>query len=405
MERLQRSDIPLGVKLHALLLTVFIDTVGFGIVLPLLPYFAEKFGATPLVVTLLATVYSFTQFIFAPIWGKLSDRFGRRPIILLTLAGMIIGYALLAFSGSLLLLFFARAFTGAMAANGGVVHAYVADITNSSERAGGMGKLGAAHGLGFIVGPAIGGIFAGSDPLNPNLTGPFLIAVGLSACALVIAVFQVKETNSPVEISHSFEPARSLVKLFFSMVRMPQFALLLILLTFTPFVFSGVETTFVLWSERQFGWGPWQNGWIYAAMGSAAVITQWFLVAPFTKRFGERRLIRAGALLIVFGCLFLPFTSGYADLSFVFVLIVMGVSFNNPSLNSLISNYAGPEERGSLLGLAMSFSAFARITGPAWAGFAFEIFGRSWPFFSGAIIMGTMFLLALRLRRPGGERK
>ena len=405
MERLQRSDIPLGVKLHALLLTVFIDTVGFGIVLPLLPYFAEKFGATPLVVTLLATVYSFTQFIFAPIWGKLSDRLGRRPIILLTLAGMIIGYALLAFSGSLLLLFFARAFTGAMAANGGVVHAYVADITNSSERAGGMGKLGAAHGLGFIVGPAIGGIFAGSDPLNPNLTGPFLIAVGLSACALVIAVFQVKETNSPVEISHSFEPARSLVKLFFAMIRMPQFALLLILLTFTPFVFSGVETTFVLWSERKFGWGPWQNGWIYAAMGSAAVITQWFLVAPFTKRFGERRLIRAGALLIVFGCLFLPFTSGYADLSFVFVLIVMGVSFNNPSLNSLISNYAGPGERGSLLGLAMSFSAFARITGPAWAGFAFEIFGRSWPFFSGAIIMGTMFLLALRLRRPGGERK
>ncbi|MEC8622066.1 MAG: MFS transporter, partial [Pseudomonadota bacterium] len=289
--------------------------------------------------------------------------------------------------------------------NGGVVHAYVADITNSSERAGGMGKLGAAHGLGFIVGPAIGGIFAGSDPLNPNLTGPFLIAVGLSACALVIAVFQVKETNSPVEISRSFEPARSLVKLFFSMVRMPQFALLLILLTFTPFVFSGVETTFVLWSERQFGWGPWQNGWIYAAMGSAAVITQWFLVAPFTKRFGERRVIRAGALLIVFGCLFLPFTSGYADLSLVFVLIVMGVSFNNPSLNSLISNYAGPGERGSLLGLAMSFSAFARITGPAWAGFAFEIFGRSWPFFSGAIIMGTMFLLALRLRRPGGERK
>ena len=395
----------MGVKLHALLFTVFIDTVGFGIVLPLLPYFAEKFGATPLVVTLLATVYSFTQFIFAPIWGRLSDRFGRRPIILLTLAGMIIGYVLLAFSGSLLLLFISRAFTGAMAANGGVVHAYVADITNSSERAGGMGKLGAAHGLGFIVGPAIGGIFAGSDPLNPNLIGPFLIAAGLSACALLIAVFQVKETNSLVEISRSVEPAKSLVKLFFSMIRMPQFALLLILLTFTPYVFSGVETTFVLWSERQFGWGPWQNGWIYAAMGSAAVITQWFFVAPFTKRFGERRLIRAGALLIVFGCSLLPFTSGYADLSFVFVLIVMGVSFNNPSLNSLISSYAGPGERGSLLGLATSFSAFARITGPAWAGFAFEFFGRSWPFFSGAIIMGTMFLLALRLRRPGGERK
>jgi len=391
--------------MHALLLTVFIDTVGFGIVLPLLPFFAEKFGATPMVVTLLATVYSFSQFIFSPLWGRLSDRFGRRPIILFTLAGMIIGYALLAFSGSLFLLFVARAFTGAMAANGGVVHAYVADITKTSERAGGMGKLGAAHGLGFIVGPAIGGVFAGSDPLNPNLIGPFFIAGGLSACAFVLAVFQVKETNVSVDSSVPIEPARSLVKLFFSMIRLPQFSLLLLLLTFTPFVFSGVETTFVLWSERQFGWGPWQNGWIYAAMGSAAVVTQWFLVAPLTKRFGERRLIRAGALLIVFGCLFLPFTSGYADLSFVFVLIVMGVSFNNPSLNSLISSYAGPVERGSLLGLAMSFSAFARITGPAWAGFAFEFFGRHWPFFAGAIIMGTMFLVALQLRRPGEERK
>jgi DHA1 family tetracycline resistance protein-like MFS transporter len=382
----------------ALLLTVFIDTVGFGIVLPLLPFFAENFGASPLVVTLLATVYSFSQFLFAPLWGRLSDRFGRRPIILLTLFGMFAGYVMLAAASSLAWLFIARAFTGAMAANGGVVHAYVSDITSSSDRAGGMGRLGAAHGLGFIVGPAIGGIFAGPDPLDPNLSIPFLIASFLSATAFIVAFFQVIETRVPSGGSEPTHSSRSMFRLFSASVVMPQFALLLLLLTLTPFVFSGVETTFVLWSERNFGWGPWQNGWIYAAMGAAAVVTQWFLVAPLTRAFGERRLIRVGAFLVCFGCLLLPLTSGYADLSLVFVLIVMGVSFNNPSLNSLISKYADAEERGSLLGLAMSCSALARITGPAWAGFVFQTFGSNWPFFSGAIVTGLMFLFALRLK-------
>jgi len=384
---------------HALLLTIFIDTVGFGIVLPLLPFFAEKFGASPLTVTLLATVYSFSQFVFAPIWGRISDRLGRRPIILLTLAGMFGGYVLLAFTDSLLLLFLARAFTGAMAANGGVIHAYVADVTNARERAGGMGRIGAAHGLGFIVGPAIGGVFAGADRVNPDLLTPFLIAAGLSALAFSIALFQVRETRFSAPDAVHAAPSRSMLRLFAASIKMPQFALLLVLMTMTPFVFSGVETTFVLWSERELGWGPWQNGWIYAAMGLAAAATQWFLVGPLTRRFGERRLIRSGALLIGAGCLLLPFTSGYADLSAVFILIVMGVSFNNPSLNSLISQYAGSDERGSLLGLSMSCSAMARITGPAWAGFAFEAFGRDWPFFSGAIVMAGMVLIALRLRR------
>lgn len=384
----------------ALLLTIFIDTVGFGIVLPLLPFFAEKFGASPLTVTLLATVYSFSQFIFAPIWGRLSDRIGRRPIILLTLAGLFGGYILLAFTESLLVLFLARAFTGAMAANGGVINAYVSDVTSVTERAGGMGKVGAAHGLGFIVGPAIGGVFAGADPVNPDLLTPFLIAAGLSAIAFSIAVFQVRETHVAPPRREDSVPGRSMMRLFFATLTRPQFGLLLILLTMTPFVFSGIETTFVLWSEREFGWGPWQNGWIYAAMGVAAAGTQWFLVGPLTRRYGERRLIRAGALLIAVGAVMLPFTVGYISLSAAFILIVMGISFNNPSLNSLISQYADPDERGSLLGLSQSCSAMARITGPAWAGFMFEALGRDWPFFSGAIVMLVMLLVALRLRRP-----
>lgn len=386
-----------GLKLHALLLTIFIDTVGFGIVLPLLPFFAEKFGATPVTITLLATVYSLSQFVFAPIWGRLSDRFGRRPIILFTLTGMVVGYGLLTFANTLMLLFVARSFTGAMAANGGVIHAYVADVTSTSERAGGMGKVGAAHGLGFIVGPAIGGIFAGTDNANPDILTPFLIAGILSAVALCIAVGQVRETHIRTDATETFVQKEAFLNSFKEAIQVRGLLLLLILLTMTPFVFSGIETTFVLWSARALGWGPWQNGWIYVAMGVTAALTQWFLVGPFTRIYGEKRLIQAGTILSGLGCLLLPFTSGYLDLTTVFVLIVMGVSFNNPSLNSLISMYGTPERRGSLLGISTSISASARILGPAWAGFTFEVFGRDWPFFFGAIVMAGMFAVTLKL--------
>ncbi len=384
--------------MHALLLTVFIDTIGFGIVLPLLPYFAERFGASPLTVTLLATVFSFAQFVFLPIWGRMSDRIGRRPVILLTIAGMAAGYLWLAFAESLLMLFLARAFTGVMASSAGVINAFVTDVTSTEDRARGMGRIGAAHGMGFIVGPAIGGLFAGSDPVNPDLQLPFLIAAGLSALAFAIALVQVRETVAPEARAAARLDRQNMFQTLVQALRMPQFGLLLVLLCFTPFVFSGVETTFVMWSERALGWGPWQNGQIYTFMGLMAAATQWFLVGRLTRRFGEKRLILAGALLIASGTLILPWMSGTAGLCGAFGLIVLGVSINNPSLNSLISRFAGPSQRGSLLGLSTSCSAMARISGPAWGGFAFGAFGRDWPFYSSVLVMLAMFALALRLR-------
>lgn len=386
----------------ALLLTIFIDTVGFGIVLPLLPFFAEKYGASPLEVTLLATVYSFAQFVLAPIWGRLSDRWGRRPIILFTLGGLVLGYFWLTLAESLLALFLARAFTGAMASNNGVIGAYITDITSVEERAKGMGRVGAAHGLGFIVGPAIGGIFAGSDPANPDLQLPFLIAAGLSATAFLIATIQVRETVTEEARTAAAKGQKSPLRIFREAIGLPQLGLLLLLLTMTPFVFSAVETTFVIWSERALGWGPLQNGQIYTFMGVVAAGTQWFLVGRLTRRFGEHRLIRAGAVLIGIGVFVLPFMTGPVGLCIAFGFIVFGVSINNPSLNSLISQYASPGERGSLLGVSSSCSAMARITGPAWGGFAFGAFGRDWPFLSSAVVMLLMLLLALRLKPRSG---
>lgn len=386
--------------MHALLLTVFIDTVGFGIVLPLLPYFAERYGAQPGIIPLLATVYSFTQFLMAPVWGRLSDRIGRRPIILMTLAGIVLGYLWLSVAGSLLMLFLARAFTGAMAANAGVLHAYVADVTTVQDRARGMGRMGAAHGLGFVMGPAIGGLLAGSDPANPNLQLPFLIAAALSAIALGIGWFQVRETVSEQTRQFARNRVGTRLTAFRDALGRPQLGLLLMLLMMTPFVFAGVESVFVVWSNHQLGWGPAENGWLYAFMGVVAVTVQALVVGRLARWIGEHRAVRVGAVMIGAGVVILPFMTGYWGLCVAFLLIVGGVCINNPSLNSLISQQVGEEERGRMLGISQSCSALARIIGPVWVGFAYATFGPDWPFLAGALVMVAMFMLSLRIVPP-----
>ncbi|MEE8280191.1 MAG: MFS transporter, partial [Alphaproteobacteria bacterium] len=167
----------------ALFLTVFIDLVGFGIIIPFLPFFAEHFAASPDVVTLLIAVFPLTQFLFAPLWGRLSDRMGRKPVLLMTLAGLFASYIWLGLSQGLWMLFAARAFAGAMAGNIAVAQAYVADVTPSERRAEGLGRIGAAFGLGFLLGPAIGGVLAGPDPQNPNILLPALAAAAMTATA------------------------------------------------------------------------------------------------------------------------------------------------------------------------------------------------------------------------------
>jgi len=384
----------------ALFLTVFVDLVGFGIVLPLLPYYAERFGATPVTVTLLASAYTFSQFLFAPVWGRVSDRFGRRPIILLTIVGTMAGYFWLAFTDSLLTLFLARAFTGAMAANMAVIHAFVADVTPPETRARGMGRMGAAHGMGFVAGPAIGGLLAGADPTTPNFQLPFFIAAALSGIAFVLALLTVRESVTPeAKAAAARRPRKNRVAKFVESLARPQLGLLFLLMTMTPFVFSGIESTFVMWSERALGWGPSQNGYLYTFMGIMAVGVQGLLIGPLTSRFGEQRLIVAGPAMMFAGVTMLPFGSTFPWLCTSFGFIVFGTCITNPCLNSLISQHATSADRGSLLGVAQSCSGLARITGPIWGGFVFAAFGRDWPYFSGAVVMAAMVILAAWAQR------
>jgi MFS transporter, DHA1 family, tetracycline resistance protein len=378
-----------------LFFTVFIDLVGFGIVLPLQPFYAQKFGAAPEIITLVAASFTLTQFMFAPVWGRLSDRIGRRPVLLITIFGTFIGYLWLAFTDSLIMLFAARAFGGAMAANIGVAHAYVADITSPEDRSRGMGRIGAAAGLGFVAGPAIGGLLAGPDPVNPDFQFPFLAAAAFSAAAFVLSVFFLRETLDRQARNAAAALNGSRIAALIDALSRPNMGVLLLLVMMTPFVFSGIETILAIWTEHVLAWGPEQNGYMYAYMGVVAVLVQGLLIGPLTRAFGEKHLIGGGAFTVFLGTLWLPWGVGYASIMGALGLIVAGVCMCGPSLSSLISQHAASHERGRILGVSQSSAGLGRILGPALSGTAFAGLGADSPFYIGAIVMIVMLTLSL----------
>ena len=381
-----------------LFLVVFIDLMGFGLIIPLLPFYAEYFQASPDVVGMVMATYSFAQFLAAPMWGRLSDRVGRRPVLLVSLAGAVVAYIGLGLVDSLWMLFAARALGGAMAGNIAAAFAYVADVTTPDNRARGMGLIGAAFGLGFIAGPAIGGILAGPDPINADYQTPAFAAAGLSIAALALAAARLKESLAP-EMR-----ARALVKRsrwlqFRNVLRRPKVGLLIALSFLATFVFAGMETTFAMWSRRQFGWGPEQNGYLFASVGFLAAAIQGGLVGRLAGTFGEARLITHGAVSLAAGMVLLPFSDSLIVLAASMILMVYGFSIINPSLNSLISLQAGKDEQGSVFGVSRSATTLARVVGPIWAGFLFATLGKDWPYFGGALVMAAVVILSLRISR------
>ena len=371
-----------------LFLIVFIDLVGFGIIIPLLPFFAEHYAASPAMVGFLMASYSLTQFIAAPFWGRISDRFGRRPVLLITLFGAAVSYVLLGVSNSLFMLFIARGLGGFMAGNISAAFAYVADVTTPENRSRGMGAIGAAFGLGFIAGPAIGGILAGPDPINADFRTPALAAAGLSAIALVMAFFILKESLS-AEIRKQLAemPAKNRAQQFRDALNKPGVGLLIGLSFLATFVFAGMETTFAMWSERRMDWGPQQNGYLFAFVGIIAALIQGGLVGKLVKKFGETNLVIQGAAALALGMLSIPFANSLLTLLGAMVVVAYGFSIITPSLNSLVSLQVGPDEQGGVMGVGRSATTLARVIGPAWAGLLFSFMGMDWPYFGGAAVM------------------
>ncbi|MGB0681937.1 MAG: MFS transporter [Magnetovibrionaceae bacterium] len=379
-----------------LFLIVFIDLVGFGIIIPLLPFYGEFFGASPWTIGLLMAVYSLFQFLAAPFWGRLSDRVGRKPVLVYTLLGGVIAYLIMGFADELWMLFVARALAGIMAGNISAAFAYAADVTTRETRSRAMGMIGAAFGLGFIFGPAIGGLLAGSDPATANYAAPAFAAAAFSAIALILAVIRLKESLKPelrAEVAALSSQERR--TRFRTALSHPAVMILIALNFLAVYVFAGLETTFSLWSNRSFGWGPLENGYLFAYVGLLSAFVQGGLVGRLAKRFGEVNLLRSGAGLLALGIGLIPWADSLWTLGAVMALVAFGFGLMTPVVNSLISLNVSETEQGGVMGVSRSASTLARVLGPIWAGYLFGQFGPDWPYHTGAVLMIVVLLIAL----------
>lgn len=345
--------------------TVFIDLVGFGIVIPVLPFYAEgtAFNATPRVVGLLFASYSIMQLIFSPILGGLSDKHGRRPVLLLSIIGTGIGFLFLGAAKTLLMLFIGRILDGITGGNISTAQAYIADITTEENRAKGMGLIGAAFGLGFIFGPAIGGILSGW-----GIHVPFFFAAALCFANAILLYFTLPETvTEDHPAKNSAARGRSLRHILNSL-KQPRLAFVLIIYFLFIVAFSIMTTSFSLYTMFRFGYDAQHTGYLFAYVGLIAVVIQGGLIGRLVKKFGEIPLVIFGALCFAISLFAVPFV-GPAAGGLVGLLIGGGVfslgnSLATPALTSLASKTAGPEQQGVVLGVTQSTASLARAVGP-----------------------------------------
>lgn len=348
--------------------TVFIDLIGFGMVIPILPFYAETspFNATPLEIGFLFSIYSWMQFFFSPILGRLSDKYGRRPILFISLLGSAVGYFVIGFANTLFLVFLGRVIGGITGANISTAQAYIADVTTKENRARGMGLFGAAFGLGFILGPAIAGILS-----KYGVHVPFYFAAGLSLANAVALYFVLPEslkpsifTETPVRKSRIAELFESLKERDFGIINLLYFLLVT--------AFSIMTYAFVLFTAYRFGYTAEQNGYLFAYVGLVSIIGQGLLFGTMVRKFGETRLTVFGCVLMSGSLFVFPFlgpeTGGLTGLLIGCAVLSFGNAFASPALTSLVSKISSEHQQGSSLGIMQSGASLARAIGPTIGG-------------------------------------
>lgn len=381
--------------LFIIFFTVFIDLVGFGIILPLLPYYAESLGGSPLAVGLLSTSYSLMQFLFTPVWGRLSDRHGRRPLILVSLAGSCAGFLVFGLARNLTLLFAARIVSGIAGAIIPTTQAYIADITTPENRARGMGLIGAAFGLGFIFGPAIGGL------LSPyGYDKPGLLASAMAGANFLFALFMLPESLSE---NNRNVTRRWLIhfELLSDRSLRSSIGTLLLLFFVVTFAFSNMEATFGLLNAHRYELSARQTGYLFTYIGVLLGLVQGALVGRLVRHLGESLCVSIGIFSMVMGLTLMPFAPDIFSYCGIIALLAFGTGINNPCINSMLSRKLQPDEQGGVMGIAQSMSSLGRILGPIWGGYSFGSLGFRWPFLSAGMFMFVAFLLSLRNLRKG----
>jgi MFS family permease len=374
-------------------ITLFIDGIGFGIVYPLLAYYAITFDVGITTLGLMTASFFVMRFFFSPILGRMSDKFGRRPVLITSIFLSLASYVLFAFADSFLLLLLSRIVAG-LATEVAVAQAYIADITSEKQRAKGIGMLGATKGAGFIIGPGIAGLLSGFGYWAPGLVAAFLTFINL-----LFALFFLPETIC--KKSSEVQSSPSLIHDFFLKIKAafskPLIGGVLIIFFVVFLAFSAIPVIGTLFNQVNFGFGPVENSYVFMYIGVTRVFVQLVFIGKLTDMFSDEKLITFGPLLIASSFFFQPLTTNLLVYLGALAVMAAGIGIVNTVIPSYISKRTHGDEQGSILGVTNSVSNIAHVPGPIIGGFLFEFAGQAAPFFASAAILLIAFVIGLKI--------
>ncbi|HSV04696.1 MAG TPA: MFS transporter [Phenylobacterium sp.] len=386
----------------SLIALIFLNQLGFGIVVPLLPFYAKSFNAPAWLIAMIFSAFSIGTFFGEPFWGRLSDKYGRKPLLISTICGNCLCYFALAFAPTAGAAFLIRLLGGLSSGNGSVVQGYLADVTPPEKRTRVMSWMSASWNVGLIVGPTLGGVFA-KPSLGPiGFQLPLFVASGLFATSAVCIALFIRESRQRDQ-TNTHRPNRWAA--FGEAIRDPIIGRLFLLTFMVGFAFTGIESIFGLWTQAKFGWGPRDVGVAFAFVGVASAITQMTLTGPLSERYGQGTMLAIG-MAITMVCIGLqPLSPGGAYTIALMTASAVGQSVAWPNVSAMISQSAEPHRQGQILGLNNAMGAAARVAGPFCAGLSFSGLTIDGPYIQGALVVAPAIWLALSAGRRVTESR
>ena len=377
--------------LIVLLAVVFVNIAGFGVVIPLLPFYGRAFHASAFEISLMFSAFAVGQFFSEAFWGRLSDRIGRRPVLIITILGTAAAYAALAFSPNIAVACVWRLVGGLTSGNISTIQGYLADVTPHDKRPGRMGLLGSAFSMGFVTGPAIGGLLARPQDGAAGFVLPLLTAAGLAALAALGVILFVRETRAA---EHMAIPPTPRLEALSQARRHPVIARVILMSFIVVSGFAGIEATYGLWTQARFGWGPRQIGLAFMAIGVTGALAQGLVTGFLARRFGGARVLSGGLALVGIGMLVQLFSPNWQVAMAGFFAVSFGQSLTFPNISALISQASPPERQGEMLGINMAGNCLARFGGPLYAGGVFEHVSIGAPFATAALLIAPALFMA-----------